>query len=586
LSIGGSLRHLRHHFGRSWASASQNTQTLSQEHNDQGRRELPAVTTAAVTTAAPCVVKIACVTPKHNNVPEEGCVAPTPLTTFTDVFTVTESCGLTINFEVPSTTSTGSICDKAPFLNGKLTYTASWVKNGNKKTFTCTDPFKIKDNTKPKLTFDGSTEDKTVDCMSNIPSAPTYTATDECASPTSPVKVTFTTVNSKPEDVTCATPYTRTYKWVAEDNCGQKTIVKQVITVKYTLPPTFTLPTSTTRSLGCKAEVETTEDAKKALATATEKCYDSVVAPITGVFDNDPVGCLNDYTFTRTWTATNTCGITNTFAQAIHVFTDGPPTLAGIPVAASVVCDTNVPAAPIPNTDVTATDVCGNTLNVEYTSEGTRSGCSGVYTRTWKAVDACSRATTATQTITVTDEGPTIVNPPADDSFGCAGDDLDAFDASVNAVKYTDTCDGDIDATVTSNDVKTTDIAGCTNKFTRTYTLSATDSCSNTAADTTITATVDDTTPPTLKTCDGGPGQLANFDLCAGGTYPTGYTGYTTHDTCDGDKTVTTMGDPVCCSPDNVHVAKTWTFDVTDNCGNSAPVECYQVITNVAASCT
>ena len=552
-----------------------------QELKDQGRRELGESGSDNLCQ------------PKCKNVEAEkfvqGCLDPTALvenpTNQALVFTVDKRCTKKFSMKA-GVKSEGKLCSG---IETTIKYTITPIGGGSSTT--CEQKFKIKDMAKPILTFSPSPlKNAIVECKSGIDGqVPTVTAQDGC-DPIISWPVTPTHVDST-HTVTCAKPFFRTYTWTAKDTCGNTATAKQVITVTYTDDlPTFTKTPPPTLDVLCNINVLALTDAITLAAAAASGPCDNNVALITVADSADePGGCLNDHTFTRTWTATNKCGFTNHVSQTIHVFADKSPILTGIPDDVSVVCDTNVKPAPIANTDVTAKDVCGNTLTVNYTPEGHRSGCSGVYTRTWKAVDDCKRVTTDTQTITVTDAAPTIdtTTVPADSPFECAGADLDAFDALVRAVTYTDDCDASITTIV---DFEKADFVGipdgCTNKFTRTYTLSATDSCGNTAAATPIVATVNDKDGPTLKTCDGGPGSSTTFDLCKDKNYPLGFTTYTTHDNCDDevlDRQIETS--PVCCTDDKIHVRKTWNIHVADKCGNQADLDCTQTITSSGDAC-
>ena len=156
------------------------------------------------------------------------------------------------------------------------------------------------------------------------------------------------------------------------------------------------------------------------------------------------------------------------------------------------------------------------------------------------------------------------------------------------AVTYTDNCDEGstipADVSVTGTDVKLDGIVeGCTNKCIRTYTLTATDSCSNLATETPAKATFSDTEGPTL-TCSGA-GSNLDFELCLGCEYPSGYTTVTKVDTCDGTKVVKIESHPTCCT-DTAHAIITRTWNFQDSCGtNEADIPCKQAITSVGNTC-
>ena len=126
--------------------------------------------------------------------------------------------------------------------------------------------------------------------------------------------------------------------------------------------------------------------------------------------------CPGNYTITRTWTATDQCGNTSSASQTISVIDNTAPVLVGVPSNTTASCS-SVPTA----ATVTATDNCG-TANVVM-SETTASGnCPGNYTitRTWTATDQCGNTSSASQTISVTDNtAPILVGVPVNTTATC-----------------------------------------------------------------------------------------------------------------------------------------------------------------------
>jgi len=106
--------------------------------------------------------------------------------------------------------------------------------------------------------------------------------------------------------------------------------------------------------------------------------------------------CVDDFTLTRTWTATDDCGNASTFTQIIVVFDITAPVLAGVPADETVECD----AVPAPATP-TATDNCDTDVEITFVENTTPGACGDSYvvTRTWTATDNCGNQDVQTQTI-------------------------------------------------------------------------------------------------------------------------------------------------------------------------------------------
>ena len=106
--------------------------------------------------------------------------------------------------------------------------------------------------------------------------------------------------------------------------------------------------------------------------------------------------CANDYTLTRTWTATDNCGRTQDFSQIITVIDTSGPVLANIP-ADTVVTPSTIPPAPV----ITGSDNCDTTVTVTLTENTVNFVCYEELTRTWTATDDCGNTTVETQVITI-----------------------------------------------------------------------------------------------------------------------------------------------------------------------------------------
>ncbi|HQO32464.1 MAG TPA: gliding motility-associated C-terminal domain-containing protein, partial [Chitinophagales bacterium] len=107
--------------------------------------------------------------------------------------------------------------------------------------------------------------------------------------------------------------------------------------------------------------------------------------------------CANNYTLTRTWTASDVCGNTTVHVQTVTVQDTTKPVFVESLPQDEVVCA----VAPEPVV-LTATDNCGQ-ATVTYSEEVDDESMENViiYNRTWTASDACGNITAHTQTIRV-----------------------------------------------------------------------------------------------------------------------------------------------------------------------------------------
>jgi gliding motility-associated-like protein len=272
-------------------------------------------------------------------------------------------------------------------------------------------------------------------------------------------------------------------------------------------------------------------------------------------------------TITRTWTATDRCGLA-TQAQQVITVTDktAPVFTATAPLNATVNCDA-IPAA----VNLSATDACSGTLTITpiEVRVDQPGACASNYQliRKWVAVDACGNASdTLRQVITVRDITAPVFGgtAPANITVDCdkvpAGQQLTA----------TDNC---TPGTITVDPVDTRKaIAGskCTDYYQIVRTWTATDLCGNKAVLTQI-ITVQDTIKPRFSAivpaaitvdCDKVPGveTVTATDNC----------------TATVAVKVTEVKQSLSTSCLNSYkLTRTWT--ASDNCGNTATMQ--QVVT-------
>jgi len=134
--------------------------------------------------------------------------------------------------------------------------------------------------------------------------------------------------------------------------------------------------------------------------TVTDNCVGSLAVTVTDSITNDTV-CPNQFTLTRTWTATDTCGNLATATQIIIVFDSIPPVLYDVPADTGICCADSIP----PPANVTAIDSCDGSVPVLLT-EVVSDSTSPLYftlTRTWTASDTCGNTVSDSQVIEVND---------------------------------------------------------------------------------------------------------------------------------------------------------------------------------------
>ncbi|RMF68754.1 MAG: gliding motility-associated C-terminal domain-containing protein, partial [Alphaproteobacteria bacterium] len=307
--------------------------------------------------------------------------------------TATDNCDTDVEIAFTEVRTDGDCPDS-------YTLTRTWTATdncGNQTTQSQT--ITVQDTEAPVLA--GVPADVTVECDA-VPAPASPTATDNCDAD---VEITFTEVRT---DGDCPDSYTLTRTWTATDNCGNSSSLSQTITVQDTEAPVLA---------GVPADVTVQCDAVPApdTPTATDNCDADVEIAFTEVrTDGD---CLDSYTLTRTWTASDNCGNQTTQSQVITVQDTQAPVLAGVPADVTVECD-SVPAPASP----TATDNCDVDVEIAFTEVRTDGDCPDSYTltRTWTATDNCGNSSSHTQTITVQDtEAPVLAGVPSDITVQC-----------------------------------------------------------------------------------------------------------------------------------------------------------------------
>lgn len=224
-----------------------------------------------------------------------------------------------------------------------------------------------------------------------IPEAATVTGIGNCGLS---VNIQF---NESWNAGTCAGTGTMIRTWTATDACGITSQHTQTITVVDTEAPVFTgiLPANST--------VECDNIPVAPVLTATDNCG-GVNVTFSEAISN--ATCANEYTLTRTWTATDACGNSQQHTQVLTVEDNTAPVFSGpLPENITVECDA-VPVAP----QVSATDNC-STVNITFTETRTDGACANEYTltRVWIATDQCGNSSSHIVTVNVQDNSAPVM---------------------------------------------------------------------------------------------------------------------------------------------------------------------------------
>jgi len=135
---------------------------------------------------------------------------------------------------------------------------------------------------------------------------------------------------------------------------------------------------------------------------ATDNC--TLFPAIT--YTDDPsglVGCNGTGVLVRTWTATDVCGNTSTFAQDITIVDTTDPIITD-PADISVIADAGDCTANVSVPPIVVTENCGSaTVINDFNGTSDASGAypQGQTTVTWTATDDCGNSSTTTQVVTV-----------------------------------------------------------------------------------------------------------------------------------------------------------------------------------------
>jgi FlaG/FlaF family flagellin (archaellin) len=365
------------------------------------------------------------------------------------------------------------------------------------------------------------------------------TAVDEC-DPELTIEYVDDTVS-----YTCPLEINRT--WTATDDCGNSASCVQNIIIKDETPPVIS-------GVGVGATIECPAEPVFSTPTAADACDPD--PSLTYVDDTTAGDCPQEYSVTRTWTATDYCGNSSTASQTITVVDNTPPVITGVGIDAPIEC----PAVPVFSTP-TAEDACGPAY-LTYVDDTTAGDCPQEYsvTRTWTAEDDCGNSSTDSQTITVVDNTPPVITGVGDD---------ETIECPAEPVFSTPTAE-DACGPASLTNVDDTTFGDCPQEYSITRTWTAEDDCGNTAT-ANQTINVVDTTAPVIACAVED--TIACEDILE-------FTPPNATDNCDPAPVVTMIGVDTTDGPGFGETTYTAYWYAEDACGNISDT-CSQTIVRI-----
>ncbi|MBK8922691.1 MAG: HYR domain-containing protein [Saprospirales bacterium] len=480
-------------------------------------------------------------------------VDPTPANTGGPAV-ATDNCDQSVTVESSDLVVPGNCPDRR-----RITRTWTATDNCGNST-SCVQVIEVQDMTAPTITY--CPPDITLSCdvdplvLTNTNGS--ATATDNCdTEPTITFLDTF-------EPGSCFPSGVITRRWAAVDNClnANSTACIQKITIIDNTAPVISCPGDVT--IECDESLDPGENDDLGFATATDNCDPNRVISYTDVRADGP--CLFEYTVTRTWTATDACGNTDTCVQTITVDDTTPPIII-CPADQTVECGSDVSPAVLG--EPTATDNCGLagiSTPIDDTQPFGDCPLERRITRLWVAIDLCGNPAPCQQVITVVDNTlPVLVC--VDKTVEC---NESTAPANTGIPTATDNCDQML-GTPSIFSETTVPSQVCPQEYQIIRVWSLADACDNTGFCTQI-ITVDDDTDPVI-TCPG-----AQTVECDESTDPADTGMATATDNCTLPQDIvivySDLETDVAC-PQAYTITRTWT--ATDLCGNST--DCVQTIT-------
>ncbi len=450
--------------------------------------------------------------------------------------------GTNVLIEITSTVTNLAV----PSCPGMFTVRRTWraVDTCSNESF-CSQTITLLDTTPPNITCPS---DVVAECSLPNGFNPPF-AVDACDGTN--VLITVVTMTTNTASPRCPNLFSVRVTWKATDRCGNASLCSQSIMVVDTTPPN--LVCARDRQVECGLPWSFSPP------SASDGCDGTnVTIVIVGTVTNTPATpCPVQFSATRTWRATDSCGNSSLCSQTIEVVDTSAPELV---CASDKVVQCGLPWSFSPPF---ALDICdGTNVTVTIVSTVTNAQCGMTYTatRTWRAADRCGNSAVCSQSILVVDTVPPEITCAPSRILEC-GTPWNFTPPAAN-----DVCDGTnvviaIVSTITNNT--------CGRTFSATRTWSATDRCGNRSLCSQTISTVD-TMPPVI-TC-------ANDRLLECGT-PWNFGAPSANDVCDGTNVTITIVSTVTNQLCGRTLSATRIWRAADQCGNNA--SCSQTITLV-----
>jgi len=191
---------------------------------------------------------------------------------------------------------------------------------------------------------------------------------------------------------TCDQQIVRTYR--VSDCSDNVATYEHTISVRDTTAPSFA---RTAQDISVECGCDTVPPQKK--IDAIDNCESGATSIIT---ESRIESANSDYQLVRTYTAEDSCGMTNSMFQTISVVDTTPPTLVGCEEDKEISCEEYTTTKP----EILATDECDENVSVTYTEVTTDGSCPNAFTvtRTWSAADVNGNTASESQVITVFDD--------------------------------------------------------------------------------------------------------------------------------------------------------------------------------------
>ena len=343
-------------------------------------------------------------------------ITVTQTITINDITNPTASNPATINveciFDVPASDIT-IVTDEAD--NSGITTVAfvGDVSDGNTCPETITRTYSITDDCGNQITVNQTIivndvtaptgtapANVTVECINDVPPVPlsvSFVITDAMDNCTA--VPTLDWVGDVSDGNTCPETITRTFS--ITDDCGNQTLVDQLIIVNDVTAPTASNPVAV--NVECIFDVPAAD-----ITVVTNEADNCTAAPLVAwVSDVSDNGTCPE-TITRTYSVTDDCGNQTLVTQTIIVNDITNPT-ASNPAAISVVSAATVPL-PDPTVVIDEADNCTTNPIVAWVSDVSDGNvCNNEQiTRTYSITDDCGNSITVTQLITITAIYPTV----------------------------------------------------------------------------------------------------------------------------------------------------------------------------------